>query len=130
MNDLKTEIDVYRLEGSGIELIYRRGDEKLDISSDDELLNQDDLDAHATADPETGLHVTATLLESSRNGTRVTLTLLCPEVSAAPRRVRPQQVTAVAIVTSSFRDLLEGPPPVLQCHDDVRRLEGTAVPAD
>ena len=94
------------------------------------MLNQDDLDAHATADPETGLHVTATLLESSRNGTRVTLTLLLPELSAAPRRVRTQQVTAVAIVTSSFRHLVEGPPPVLQRHDDVRRLEGTAVPAD
>jgi hypothetical protein len=130
VNDLETEIDVYRLEGSGIELTYRRGDEKLDISSDDELLNQDDLDAHATADPETGLRVTATLLESSRNGTRVTLTLLLPEVSGAPRRVRTQQVTAIAIVTSSFRDLLEGPPPVLQRHDDVRRLEGTAVPVD
>jgi hypothetical protein len=130
VNGLKTEIDVYRLEGSGIELTYRRGDEKLDVSSDDELLNQDDLDAHATADPETGLRVTATLLESSRNGTRVTLTLLLPEVSGAPRRVRTQQVTAVAIVTSSFRDLLEGPPPVLQRHDDVRRLEGTAVPVD
>jgi hypothetical protein len=130
VNDLKTEIDVYHLEGSGIEVSYRRGDEKLDISSDDGLLNQDDVDAHATADPETGLRVTATLLESSRNGTRVTLTLLLPELSAAPRRVRTQEVTAVAIVTSSFRHLVEGPPPVLQRHDDVRRLEGTAVPAD
>jgi len=130
MSDGKTEIDVYRLNGPGIELSYRRGDGKLDITSDDQLLNQDDLDAHATAESETGLHVTATLLESSRDGTRVTLTLLLPELSEAPRRVRTQQVTGVAIVTSSFRHLVEGPPPVLQRHDDVRRLEGTAVPGD
>jgi hypothetical protein len=130
MNEAETEMDVYRLKGPGIELSYRRADGKLDISGDDGLLTQDDLDAHATAESETGLHVTATLLDSSRNGTRVTLTLLLPELSEAPRRVRAQEVTGVAIVTSSFRHLLDGPPPVLQRHDDVRRLEGTAVPAD
>jgi hypothetical protein len=131
VNDRSNGDDVYRLKAPGIELTYRPGDGKLDISSDDDgLLNQDDLDANATADPETGLHVTATLLESSRDGTRVMLTLLLPELSGGPRRVRTQQVTAVAIVTSSFRHLLDGPPPVLQRHDDVHRLEGTAVPAD
>jgi hypothetical protein len=127
MSDERTPADVYRLKGPGIELTYRRGDGKLDITGDDHLLTQDDLDARATAEPEIGLHVTATLLESSRNGTRVMLTLLLPEVTSTPEASEePSAVTGVAIVTSSFRDVVGGPPPVLQRHDDARRLEGTA----
>ena len=131
-SDVGTQTDVYRLSGEGLEISYRRGDGKLDISGggDDHLLNQTDLDADATADPETGLHVSATLLESSRNGTKVMLTLLVPELREGPRRVRTQEVTGVAVITSSFRNLVDGPPPVLQSHGDVRRLEGIALPAD
>ena len=123
-SDVGTQTDVYRLSGEGIEISYRRGDGKLDISGggDDHLLNQ--------TDPETGLHVSATLLESSRNGTKVMLTLLVPELREGPRRVRTQEVTGVAVITSSFRNLVDGPPPVLQSHGDVRRLEGIALPAD
>ena len=121
--------DVYHLKGQGIELTYRAREAKLDVSGDEQLLTQDDLDAHATAMPDTGLHVAATLLESSRNGTRVVLTLLVPEVSS-PRRVRSQEITGVAVVTRSFKDRVGGPGPVLQSYDDVRHLAGTALPAD
>ena len=130
MSDERTQADVYRLKGPGIELTYRRGAGTLDITGDDHLLAQDGLDALATVDPDTGLHLTATLLDSSRSGTRVMLTLLLPEVSwKAETNQEPEAVTGVAIVTSSFKDAVGGPPPVLQSHD-VRRLEGTASPAD
>ncbi len=121
--------DVYHLEGEGIELTYRAGEGKLDVSGDEQLLTQRDLDAHATVMPDTGLYVAATLLDSSRDGTRVVLTLLVPEVSS-PRRVRTQEITGVAVVTRSFKDRVGGPGPVLQSYDDVRHLAGTALPAD
>jgi hypothetical protein len=130
MSESRTQDHIYRLHGDGIELTYRRGDGKLDISGDEPLLSADDVDVQVTVEPETGLHVTATLLESSRNGTRVMLTLLLPELRETPGRVRTLDVTGVAIVTSSFQEVLGGPPPVLQSHEDVRRLEGTAMPAD
>lgn len=128
MSHERTQADVYHLKGAGIEITYRRGDGKLDITGDDNLLTQDDLDVAVTVEPEIGVHITATLLESSRNGTRVMLTLLLPEVSE--RSQDPEEVTGVAIVTRSFNDVVGDPPPVLQSHDDVRRLEGTALPAD
>ncbi len=131
MTDEVTRADVYHLNGPGIELSYRRSDNKLDITGDDHLLNRDNLDALATVEPEIGLHLTATLLESSRNGTRVTLTLLLPEVSRMPETgEEPTAVTGVAIITSSFKDVVGGPPPVLQNYKEVRRLEGTVSPAD
>ena len=122
--------DVYDLKGPGIELTYRRDSGKLDVKGDDHLLTQEDLDAPATVDPHTGLHVTATLLDSSRDGTRVMLTLMLPEVSEGARRVAVQDVTGVVVVTRSFKNRVGGPPPVLQSYDDVRRVEGTVAPAD
>jgi len=127
----RTEADLYHLKGPGIELTYRRRDGKLDITADDHLLGQDALDALATVEPEIGLHVAATLLESDRSGRRHTLTLLLPEVSWGPGTSQdPEAVTGVAIVTKSFKNAVGGPPPVLQSHDNVWRLEGTASPAD
>jgi hypothetical protein len=127
----RTEADVYHLKGPGIELTYRRRDGKLDISGDDHWFGQDDLDARATVEPEMGLHVGATLLESDRGGHRYTLTLLLPEVSwESEASQAPEAVTGVAIVTKSFDNAVGGPPPVLQSYDDVQRLEGTASPAD
>jgi hypothetical protein len=127
MSQVETRTDVYELEGSGIKLEYRRCDGKLNISGgDDHLLNTDNLDAEVAVEPDTGLHVTATLLDSSRNGTRVTLTLLLPELRETPGRLGTMKVTGVAIVTSSFRDLVDGQPPVLQSQGEVHRLEGTA----
>jgi hypothetical protein len=131
MTDEVTRADVYHLNGPGIELSYRRSDNKLNITGDDHLLTHDNLDALATVEPEIGLHLTATLLESSRNGTRVTLTLLLPEVSWTPETgEEPAAVTGVAIITSSFKDVVSGPPPVLQNYEEVRRLEGTVSPTD
>ncbi len=131
MSDEGTRADVYHLKGPGIELTYRRSDGKLDITGDDHLLVHDALEALVTVEPEIGLHLTATLLDSSRSGSRLTLTLLLPEVSWGREASRdPEAVTGVAVVTQSFKNAVGGPPPVLQSHDDVRRLEGTASPAD
>ncbi|HSJ95184.1 MAG TPA: hypothetical protein VK896_14220 [Gaiellaceae bacterium] len=130
MSDEGTRGTVYELDGPGIRLTYRRRADKLDLAGDDHLLTQDDLDAVATVEPDVGLRVTATLLESSRNGTRVMLTLLLPEVSwRSEGSQEPEEVSGVAVVTSSFTNAVGGAPPVLQRHDDVRRLEGTASPA-
>ena len=128
MADEQTRAEIYHLKGPEIELSYRRSANKLDIAGDDHLLTQDDLDAHTTSASEAGLHITATLLESSRNGTKVVLILLLPDVSTAGHE--PIAVTGVAVVTRSFKDVVGGPPPVLQSYDDVRRLEGTVSPAD
>lgn len=130
MTDEQTRAEIYHLKGAGIELSYRRSADKLDITGDDHLLTQDDVDAHTTSVSEAGLHVTATLLESSRNGTRVMLILLLPDVSTIASSQEPIAVTGVAVVTRYLKDVVGGPPPVLQSYDDVRRLEGTASPAD
>jgi hypothetical protein len=132
MSDEGTPAAVYRLKGTGIELTYRQSESKVDIKSeDDSLLTHDALDVVATAEPDLGLHLTATLLDSSRNGTRVMLTLLLPEVRlAAGTSADPEAITGVAIITRSFENLVGGAPPVLQSYDDVRRLEGTASPPD
>ena len=129
MTDEETQAGVYHLKGPGIEVSYRPSDHRLDITGEQDLLKQD-VDARATVLPEGGLHVTATLLESSRNGTRVILTLLLPEVSWTPETGgEPTAVTGVATVTSLFKDVLGGPPPVLQRYKEVRQLEGTVSPA-
>ena len=131
MSDEGTPADVYHLKGPGIDLTYRRSDGKLDIAADDSVLASDALDAPATVEPEVGLHVTATLLDSDRSGRRYTLTLLLPEVRWRPETSQgPEAITGVVIVTRSSENAVGGPPPVLHSHDDVRRLEGTASPAD
>ena len=119
--------DEYHLTGAGLELTYRRGDRKLDITGDEPLLTHEGLDVKATGNAEMGLHLTATLLDSSRNGTRILLTVLLPEVSWKSKADQDsEKVTGVAIVTRSFKGVVGGPPAVLQSHDDVRQLEGTA----
>ncbi len=130
MADEQTRAEIYHLKGPGIELSYRRSANKLDIAGDEHLLTQDDLDAHTASASEAGLHITATLLQSSRNGTKVVLILLLPDVSTMAAGHEPIAVTGVAVVTRSFKDVVGGPPPVLQSYDDVRRLEGTVSPAD
>src|SRR5918995_5439008 len=98
MSAERVRAEVYDLKGPGIELTYHRSDGKLDITGDDHLLAHDALDARATVEPEIGLHLTATLLHSSRAGTRVMLTLLLPEVSWEPGTSQdPEKVTGVAI---------------------------------
>lgn len=119
------ESGVYELTGPGLTVRYRQDDGKLDLTGDDHLLTNDDLDAEATVDPVIGVRVTATLIDSTRNGTRVTLTLLLPEVGW-DGGAESHEVTGVAIVTRSFRDLVAGPPQVLQLHEEPRPLRGTA----
>lgn len=131
MSDEETPADVYHLKGPGIELTYRRSEGKLDIAADDRVLASEALDAPAKVEPDFGLLVTATLLDSDRGGGRHMLTLLLPEVRWGPEASQdPEAITGVAIVTRSLEHAVGGPPPVLQRHDDVRRLEGTATAAD
>jgi hypothetical protein len=118
------ESGLYELAGPGLAVRYRQDDGKLDLTGDDHLLTQEDLDAEATVDPVIGVRVTATLIDSTRNGTRVTLTLLLPEVGW-DGTAESHEVTGVAIVTRSFRDLVGGPPQVLQRHEEPRPLRGT-----
>jgi hypothetical protein len=79
------------------------------------------------AHSELGLLATAVLLPSSRNGTRITLTLVLPEVKLKTGSTAPVEVTGGAIVTRNFQDVGGGPPPVLQSYE-VRPLKGTASP--
>ena len=130
MTDEVTEADVYHLSGPGIAVSYRRSDSKLDVSGEGQLA-RDDLDARETVMLEIGLLVTATLLDSTRNGTRLTLTLLLPDVCWTPDMTEePAAVTGVATITHDFNGVVGGPPPVLKKYTDARPLEGTASPAD
>ena len=121
---------VYRLKGAGIELTYRRDEGKLDVTGENSLLTHEGLDAGVEAAPDTGLLVTATLLESSRNGTRIMLTLMLPELGDGPKSGEAQEISGVAVVASSFKDVVGGPPLVLHSYEDVWRLEGdVSLPA-
>jgi hypothetical protein len=116
----------YDLKGPGLEITYRRGDGELDAKVDDS--SYEALEADLTAAPDSGIFVNAVLLPSSRNGTKVTLTLLLPEVKweLTRRLSESAEVTGVAVVTDSYKDLVDGPPPVLQKYE-ARPLEGTAT---
>jgi hypothetical protein len=127
LNDrMMREPRVYDLKGPGLEITYRRSDGKLDAKIDES--SYEELEADLTAAPESGIFVNAVLLPSSRNGTRITLTLLLPEVKWELTRKLSEsaEVTGVAVVTDSYRDLVGGPPPVLQKYE-ARPLEGTAI---
>lgn len=118
----------YQLQGAGIEIRYRDGDLFVD-GEGDHLLEQrhfgDDL---TTVTTEIGTLIRAVLLPSSRNGTRVTLTLLLPDVNAT-EDVTECEVTGAAIITREFHDLVGGPPTVLQAYD-IRPLAGSATRPD
>jgi hypothetical protein len=129
MSEEGTRAEIYDVKGPGIELTYRRSDGKVDINSeDDSLLRQEDLDVVETVEPEVGLHLTATLLPSTRAGTRIMLTVLLPEVRWPPGTEGDSEaITGVATVSESFERFGgHHPPPVRQSYGDPRRLEGTA----
>jgi hypothetical protein len=127
LNDvMMREARVYELKGAGLEITYRRSDGELDAKIDGSSYEK--LDADLAVEPEIGMLVTAVLLPSSRNGTRVTLTLVLPEARWELTRALSEtaEVTGVAVVTDHYKDLVSGPPPVLQKHR-MRPLEGTAI---
>jgi hypothetical protein len=127
LNDLMMrEPRIYDLKGPGLEITYRRSDGELDARIDD--ASYEALAADLTAAPEIGIFVNAVLLPSSRNGTRITLTLLLPEVKWQLTRKLSEsaEVTGVAVVTDIYKELVDGPPPVLQKYE-ARPLEGTAT---
>jgi hypothetical protein len=127
LNDLMMrEPRIYDLKGPGLEITYRRSDGELDARIDD--ASYEALAADLTAAPEIGIFVNAVLLPSSRNGTRITLTLLLPEVKWQLTRKLSEsaEVTGVAVVTDIYKNLVDGPPPVLQKYE-ARPLEGTAT---
>jgi hypothetical protein len=117
---------VYNLKGPGLEITYRRSDGELDAKIDESSYEK--LQADLTAAPEIGISVNSVLLPSSRNGTRITLTLLLPEVKWRLTRKLSEsaEVTGVAVVTDIYKDVVDGPPPVLQKYE-ARPLEGTAI---
>lgn len=123
--------DVYHLKGSNIEVTYRRSVGKLDVTFADEAhasFGRNDVEVAETAAKD-GLHLTATLLESTRAGMGILFTLLLPDVQWA-LRMSPsaENVTGVATVTSSFEHLVGRSSPVLQSYSDPWLLEGTAAP--
>jgi hypothetical protein len=129
MSEKESSGEVYHLEGPGIVLTYRPSTGKVDVKSeDDTLLRREDLDVVLAEEPNVGLRLTGTLLESSRNGTRVMLTVLLPDVRWIRTSHAPEPITGVVIVTRSFTNLIGGAPVVLQSYDDVHRLEGTVSP--
>ncbi|MFF5809657.1 hypothetical protein [Streptomyces sp. NPDC012746] len=114
----------YNLRGPGIEIRYHQGD--LTIDGDDLPLGRqhfEDGEALTTVATEMGTEITAVVLSSSRNGTKITLSVLLPEVLPGDRA--ESEVTGAAIITRQFRDVLDGPPDVLQEYD-VRPLTGSA----
>ncbi len=127
MGDQVSTATVFDLEGTGIRLRYRSHDAKLDLSGDDGLLNHDDLDVVVAVDTATGLRLTATLLESSRNGTKVMLTVLLPQLESLEESHEPCAVTGVAIMTKLFERVINRRTPVLQSYANVWKLEGTAT---
>jgi hypothetical protein len=120
---------VYRLTGPDIEVTLHRKDKTLEVKSDE---HQDGtFDADVDEYPGHGVRATAVLLPSSRNGTRVSLTVLVPEADfPASRAPETADVTGVAIITDDFTNVVGGPPhPALQKYD-VRALRGTASDYD
>jgi hypothetical protein len=127
LNDaMLREPRAYEMKGPGLAITYRRSDGELDAEVDGSSYEK--LEADLTLAPEIGVLVSAVLLPSSRNGTRITLTLLLPEVKWRLTRAVSEraEVTGVAIVTDMYADLVDGPPPTLQKYE-ARPLEGTAI---
>ena len=122
------DAQVYRLTGSDIEITLHLGSSKLEVKGD--LTLDGVFDAEVATDPVLGVRAEAVVLPSSRNMTRITLTVLVPEASWEPSRApRQGEVTAVAIVTRDFREVMGGAPPVLRAYE-VRSLDGTASDYD
>jgi hypothetical protein len=116
----------YDLRGPGIEIKYNDGD--LLIEGDDPLLPANQIlreDENLSEAPDgIGSLITTELLASSRNGTRVTLSLILPDVGFTGDEATPE-VTGVAIITRQFEDVMGSRPAVLQSYG-VRTLTGSA----
>jgi hypothetical protein len=114
--------DIYELAGGDLRLSLNRSAGTVDFFDEDGR-SRDGVPFELVATDEgTGLHVTATLLLSSRNGTRETLNLLIPDVTGDG----PQEISAVAVVVKSFHHRVGGPPDVLQGFATPQLLTGTA----
>jgi hypothetical protein len=119
---------VYALKGHGIEITYKTKERELTVVSDDLRVSTDGkLEVERAVEREIGALVTAVLLPSTRNGTRITLTLLLPDVNLAAGQTASGEVTGAAIVTQHFENVVGGAPPVLKSYD-VRPLRGSASP--
>ncbi|MET9686063.1 hypothetical protein [Streptomyces coeruleorubidus] len=116
----------YDLRGPDIEIKYHDGD--LLIEGDDPLLPANHIlreDENLSEAPDgIGSLITTELLASSRNGTRVTLSLILPDVGFTSDEATPE-VTGVAIITRQFKDVIGSRPAVLQSYG-VRTLTGSA----
>lgn len=111
----------YELSGEGIEVVYSPVQGGVALSGD-LIPEPGDRPAEVASDPALGHVVTATVLESSRDGTRITLHLVVPSV-AHTGNGPAVPITAVAVLASSYVDLVGGPPAVRQSYE-VRALAG------
>lgn len=127
MPDERAPADVYRVKGPGIEITYRRQDNRLEVAGDDSLLARADDPTLAAVETESGLLVTATLLPSDRGGTRHMLVILLPEVHrAAESPGGSHPVTGLAIRTTARLGGTSVPVGAVQKYSDAIRVEGTA----
>jgi len=119
--------DVYKVEGPGIEITYRRQDGRLEITGDDSLLARADDATLAAVETESGLLVTATLLPSDRAGRRHMLVILLPEVHRGPESGGGSHpVTGLAIRTTAMLGGTTVPVGAVQQYSDAIRVAGTA----
>ena len=119
----------YNLQGPGITVGY--GDGKLTLGTDDQGLtalkvaSEENPHSVTTTTTENGIAINTVLLVSDRRGVGYTLSLLLPEVDLGPQETNAD-VTGVAIITLQYRNIVGGPPAVLQQYE-VKALSGTAA---
>ncbi|MEU0031170.1 hypothetical protein [Streptomyces sp. NPDC006335] len=120
-----SEIVSYLLSGNNIEVEYQDGELRLD--GDDHFLKSSrqlsEIDLTRT-ETEIGTLITGVLLDSSRNGTKVTISVLLPDTQF-PAEVNTAEIKSVAIITDDYHHVLGSPPPVLYDYE-IRPLTGTA----
>jgi hypothetical protein len=118
---------LYQLDGEGLSIIYNDRDNTLTVDLDEQQHLSGEHAAHTKALSHLGTLITAELLSSTRNGARITITVLVPEVGWPPSRApHAADISGVAIITRNFRNVVGGAPPVLEHYDTVVTLTGTA----
>jgi len=116
----------YDLRGPGIEITCNA--DGLRVDGDDFLLKQKYFpgkeEGFTRVADDVGEMITVVLLPSSRNGTKVTLSVLLPDTDLSGDGA-PSEVTGAAIIAQQFHDRVDGPPAVLQRYE-TRPLTGSA----
>ena len=118
----------FQLSGPDVEVAYDaatgalfvRGQNLLDLEQgatfEADRVTRSDLDG-------AGQMLQVVLLASSRAGVRTTLSVLLPQVDEDRADVAESDVTGAAVLVDDYREVVGGPPAVLQQYD-VRPLRG------